>query len=134
MKEINELDLPEEIRYSEDHEWTKTNDDLIRIGISDYAQDQLGDVIFVDLPQKGDVFEKGAEFGSVESVKAVSDLFMPISGEILSVNAALEDTPELLNESPYEKGWMIDIKPSDLSELDALLDAVAYREMLKGLE
>ena len=134
MKEIEELNLLEDVRYSEDHEWTRSGEGTVRIGISDYAQDQLGDVIFVDLPRVGDSFEKGDEFGSIESVKAVSDLFMPIGGEVVAVNGSLEDVPELVNSSPYADGWMVDIKPADPTEIDALMDKDAYLEMLKGIE
>ena len=132
MKEINELNLPEDLKYSKDHEWTKLENDVVTIGINDYAQDQLGEIVFVELPETGDTFEKGDEFGSVESVKAVSEIFMPVSGEILEINEMLEDEPELVNESCYEKGWLIKVKLDDLSQLDNLLDKGAYLEMLKG--
>jgi len=134
MKEIDELNLPDDVRYAEDHEWIRSEGDKVRIGINDYAQDQLGDIVFVELPQSGDTFEKGEEFGTVESVKAVSELYMPIGGEILSVNTALEESPDLVNQSPYNDGWMIMVKPSDSAELEALITRDAYLEMLKGLE
>ncbi|TES93450.1 MAG: glycine cleavage system protein GcvH [Desulfobacteraceae bacterium] len=134
MKEIDELNLPDDVRYAEDHEWIRSEGDKVRIGINDYAQDQLGDIVFVELPQSGDTFEKGEEFGTVESVKAVSELYMPIGGEILSVNTALEESPDLVNQSPYNDGWMIEVKPSDSAELEALITRDAYLEMLKGLE
>ncbi len=134
MKEIDELNLPDDVRYAEDHEWIRSEGDKVRIGINDYAQDQLGDIVFVELPQSGDTFEKGEEFGTVESVKAVSELYMPIGGEILSVNTALEESPDLVNQSPYNDGWMIEVKPSDSAELEALITLDAYLEMLKGLE
>lgn len=134
MKEIDELNLPDDVRYAEDHEWIRYEGDKVRIGISDYAQDQLGDIVFVELPQSGDTFEKGEEFGTVESVKAVSELYMPIGGEILSVNTALEESPDLVNQSPYNDGWMIEVKPSNSAELEALITRDAYLEMLKGLE
>ena len=133
MKEISQLDLPENVRFTEDHEWARKEDGAIRVGIDDYAQDQLGDVVFVELPQVGDTFAKGDAFGSVESVKAVSELFMPLGGEISAVNKNLEESPELVNTSPYEEGWMIDVKPDDPGELDALMASDAYLEMLKGL-
>jgi glycine cleavage system H protein len=133
MKELSELILPEDMRYAKDHEWARAGGDSTRIGIDDYAQDQLGDIVFVELPQVGDKFARGDEFGTVESVKAVSELFMPIGGEVLSVNTALEESPELVNNSPYEEGWMIEIKPDDPAEMDALMDKNAYMEMLKGL-
>ncbi len=134
MKEIDELNLPDDVRYAEDHEWIRYEGDKVRIGISDYAQNQLGDIVFVELPQSGDTFEKGEEFGTVESVKAVSELYMPIGGEIISLNAALEESPDLVNQSPYNDGWMIEVKPSDSAELEALITRDAYLEMLKGLE
>jgi glycine cleavage system H protein len=132
MKEINDLNLPEDVKYSDDHEWAKLDGDAVTIGINDYAQDQLGEIVFVELPETGDTFSKGDEFGSVESVKAVSEIYIPISGEIVAVNEALEDAPELVNESCYEGGWLIKVKPEDLSELDALMDKAAYLQMLKG--
>ena len=133
MKEINELNLPEGLRYAEDHEWAKPEGESVRIGISDYAQDQLGDIVFVELPEIGTTFSKGDEFGTVESVKAVSELYMPISGEVTEINPNLEDTPELVNNDPYEGGWMITVKSNDPGEIDALMTKEAYLEMLKGL-
>ncbi len=134
MKEIQEMEFPEDLRYTEDHEWTLSEGEGIKIGISDYAQDQLGDIVFVELPQKGDRFEKGGEFGTVESVKAVAELFIPISGEILTVNSTLEGSPELVNKDPYGDGWMIEIKPSASDELKTLMPRDAYVEFLKGKE
>jgi glycine cleavage system H protein len=133
MKEINQLNLPDNLHYAEDHEWAKQDGDKIRVGIDDYAQDQLGDIVFVELPQVGDKLAKGDVFGTVESVKAVSELFMPIGGEIIAINKNLEDSPELVNTGPYDDGWMIDIKPKDTAELGSLMTKDAYLEMLKGL-
>ena len=130
MKELDEFNLPDNLRYAKDHECTRLEDDNVKIGIDDYAQDQLGDIVFVELPEVGATFSKGEEFGTVESVKAVSELFMPIGGEILAINTALEETPENVNNSPYDEGWMIEIKPSDVSEMDALMDKEAYIKML----
>lgn len=132
MKEINELYFPEELRYAEDHEWVKPKDQTALIGISDYAQDQLGDIVYVELPQVGKKLSKGAEFGVVESVKAVSELYMPMGGEILSVNKILDDTPETVNTAPYDDGWMIEIKIEDPNEFDSLMAKEAYLNMLKG--
>ncbi len=132
MKEIDELNLPDDLHYSKDHEWARLEGDKVIIGIDDYAQDQLGDIVFVELPEVGATFSKGEEFGTVESVKAVSELFMPIGGEILAINTALEETPEHVNNSPYNEGWMIEVKPSDVAEMDALMDKDAYIKMLKG--
>jgi glycine cleavage system H protein len=132
MKEINELNLPEDVKYTKDHEWAKADGDTVTIGINDYAQDQLGEIVFVEMPAVGDTFSAEEEFGSVESVKAVSEMYMPISGEITAVNEDLEDAPEKVNEDCYQSGWIIKVKASDLSELDALMDKAAYIEMLKG--
>ena len=132
MKEIDELNLPDDLRYAQDHEWTRLDGDKVVIGIDDYAQDQLGDIVFVELPEVGTTFSKGEEFGTVESVKAVSELFMPIGGEVLAINTTLEETPEHVNNQPYENGWMIEIKPSDVAEMDVLMDKEAYIKMLKG--
>lgn len=132
MKEINELNLPEDVKYTKDHEWAKAEGDTVTIGINDYAQDQLGEIVFVEMPAVGDSFSAEDEFGSVESVKAVSEMYMPVSGEILAVNEDLEDAPEKVNEDCYQSGWIVKIKASDLSEIDALMDKAAYLEMLKG--
>lgn len=131
MKEINELNLPEDVRYTDDHEWAKVSGDVVRVGISDYAQDQLGDIVFVELPGVGETFEAGDEFGTLESVKAVSELYIPVGGEITAVNTELEDTPELLNQDPYS-GWIIEVRPDNSEELESLLDRAAYLELLKG--
>jgi glycine cleavage system H protein len=131
MKEIHELILPDEVRYTSDHEWAKPSGDTVKVGITDYAQDQLGDIVFVELPEVGDSFDAGDEFGTLESVKAVSELYAPIGGEIVAVNEKLEDTPELLNQDPYG-GWIMEIKPSDAQELDKLFDRNTYLGTLKG--
>ena len=132
MKAISELNLPEDVRYTDDHEWAKKNGDVVRIGISDYAQDQLGDIVFVELPEVGDKFDKGEEFGTVESVKAVSELYMPMGGEVTAINETLTDEPELVNSDPYDGGWMMEIKASDPAEMDAMKSKADYLEMLKG--
>ncbi len=132
MKELSELKFPDDVRYAESHEWAKSEGDTVKVGISDYAQDQLGDIVFVELPEEGDSLEKGEEFGTVESVKAVSEIYMPVGGEIVAVNSGLEDAPELANNTPYTDGWMIEVKPDNPSELDNLLTADAYLEKLKG--
>jgi glycine cleavage system H protein len=132
MKEMDDLNFPDDVRYTEDHEWVKSEGETVKAGISDYAQDQLGDIVFVELPRIGDSFQKGQEFGTVESVKAVSELYMPVGGEVTEINTAIEDAPELVNTSPYQEGWMIVIKPDDPGELDSLMDRSAYLEMLKG--
>ena len=134
MKEIGELQLPDDVRYAEDHEWARSEGKHTRVGISDYAQDQLGDIVYVELPQVGDTFAKGEEFGTVESVKAVAELYMPVGGEILAVNTLLEESPELVNKSPYGDGWLIEVNPADSAELDALMTREIYLETLKGIE
>ena len=132
MKELNELNFPDDVSYAESHEWARAEGDRVKVGISDYAQDQLGDIVFVELPEVGDTFDKGEEFGTVESVKAVSELYMPVAGEITAVNSSLEDAPEKVNNTPYGDGWMIEINAENASELDGLLDNDAYLETLKG--
>ena len=132
MKELSELNFPDDFRYSESHEWAKPEGEKVKIGITDYAQDQLGDIVFVEMPGVGDTFDKGAEFGTVESVKAVSELYLPIAGEVVAVNATLEDAPELINHSPYTDGWMIQIKPDDPSEIESLMTKDAYLDSLQG--
>ncbi|SDP08193.1 glycine cleavage system protein GcvH [Desulforhopalus singaporensis] len=131
MKEISELNLPEDLRYTKDHEWAKVEGDTVKVGISDYAQDQLGDIVFVEMPEVGDTFEAEDEFGTLESVKAVSELYIPISGEIVAVNGDLEDSPELLNQDPYS-GWIVEVKPDNIDEINELLDKDAYLELLKA--
>lgn len=132
MKAIEDLKIPGDRRFTKDHEWARTEGELVRVGITDYAQDALGDVVFVELPAVGASFEAGEEFGTVESVKAVSELFMPVGGEVVAVNEALADAPEKVNQDPYNEGWMLQIKPADASAVDALMDQAAYLEMLKG--
>jgi len=132
MKEISDLSFSADVKYTKDHEWAKLAGDIVTIGLSDYAQDQLGEIVFVELPEVGDSFSKGDEFGSVESVKAVSEVYIPISGEVVEINEALEDAPELVNEDCYEGGWVIKVKPTDPSQLDELMDKAAYLDMLKG--
>lgn len=135
MKEIDDLTFPENVRYAEDHEWAQPVDGgKVRVGISDYAQDQLGDIVFVEMPEVGAVFEKGQVCGTLESVKAVAEMYIPVSGEILAVNEALEDSPGLVNESPYSDGWILEVKASNPSEWETLMTRKAYLEMLKGIE
>jgi glycine cleavage system H protein len=122
------FDVPEDLRYAESHEWATTDGSPARIGITDFAQDELGDVVFVELPAEGDEVTAGGEFGVVESIKAVSDLYSPVSGTVADVNEELLDRPELVNEDPYGDGWMIEVELSDPDDLDALLTADDYRE------
>lgn len=117
---------PPELRYNKSHEWIRVEGDEATIGITDHAQDALNDIVYVELPKVGQEFAAGAQFGVVESVKSVSDLYMPVAGKVLAVNGALEDEPEAMNEDPYGKGWMIRVKVSDAKQLDGLLSAEAY--------
>ncbi|WP_339214111.1 glycine cleavage system protein GcvH [Ornithinibacillus sp. FSL M8-0202] len=125
------MSLPNDLLYSKEHEWVKKEGNTVRVGITDFAQDELGDIVFVELPEVGDEIQVDEPFGSVESVKTVSELYAPISGKIVEVNTDLEDSPELVNEAPYEGAWMIVIEPSDESELDNLLSPEAYKELLE---
>jgi len=134
VKEISELNLPEDLRYAATHEWARLDGENVKVGITDYGQDRLGDITFVELPQVGDSFSKGEQFGTVESTKAVSELFAPVGGEVVAVNANLSDSPGLVNEDPYAAGWIIEIKLESPQDLDSLLNSAAYREMLGGLE
>lgn len=121
------MNIPAELKYTEDHEWVKVDGDVATIGVTDFAQGELGDIVYVEIETEGETIDANEVFGTVEAVKTVSDLFMPLSGEITEVNPELEDNPETVNENPYEGGWMIKIKMSDTSELDGLLDADAYK-------
>lgn len=123
------MSLPKDLRYSEEHEWVKVEGDKVRIGITSHAQSELGDIVFVELPEEGDEIETDEPFGSVESVKTVSELYAPISGKVVEVNEELDDSPEFVNESPYEKAWMIVVEPADSSQIDDLMSAEQYEEM-----
>jgi glycine cleavage system H protein len=122
------FDVPDDCYYLETHEWAREHDGLVRVGITDFAQDELGDVVFVELPQEGDQLTSEEPFGVVESIKAVSDLYAPVSGTVEAVNEALFDAPELVNEDPFGEGWMLEMAPDDTSELSGLLTATEYRE------
>ncbi|MBY0096990.1 glycine cleavage system protein GcvH [Mesobacillus maritimus] len=122
---------PKELRYSEEHEWVKTEGDKVRIGITEFAQSELGDIVFVELPEVGDELTANEPFGSVESVKTVSELYAPVSGKVVEVNEELNDSPEFVNESPYEKAWMVIVEPADAGEIDKLMSAEQYEEMIK---
>ncbi|HMZ81365.1 MAG TPA: glycine cleavage system protein GcvH [Acidobacteriota bacterium] len=123
---------PDDCSYTKDHEWIRVSGDTGRIGITYYAQESLGDVVYVDLPKVGETYKSGAPFGSVESVKAVSELFIPVSGEVLEVNAELADRPELVNNSPYDDGWMVVVRLTSPSEVDALLSATEYEDFINN--
>ncbi|MGM7634231.1 glycine cleavage system protein GcvH [Bacillus sp. Hm123] len=125
------MNAPKELRYSKEHEWIKTEGEQVRIGITEFAQSELGDIVFVELPSVGDEIKANEPFGSVESVKTVSELYAPISGKVVEVNEDLDDSPELVNESPYEKAWMVVVEVSDASQVDGLMTAEQYEEMVK---
>jgi len=124
------MKFPENLKYTKDHEWIRVEGDVAYVGITDYAQNQLGDIVFVDVSTEGDTVEAESVFGSIEVVKTVSDLFMPVTGEVLEVNEALDDDPSLVNTDPYGQGWIIKISPSDVGQIDQLLDAAAYRSII----
>ena len=124
------MSTPKELRYSEEHEWVKVEGDQVRIGITDFAQSELGDIVFVELPEVGDEIKADEPFGSVESVKTVSELYAPLSGKVVEVNEDLDDSPEFVNESPYEKAWMVVVEPADKSEIEKLMTAEQYEEMI----
>jgi glycine cleavage system H protein len=128
------MNFPDDLRYTREHEWARTKGRKVVVGITEYAGEQLGDVVYLELPDLGDAVKKGESFGVVESTKAVSELFAPISGKIVEVNDPLADAPETVNEDPYEEGWMVAIEPSDPSELDALMDARAYKAFVEEQE
>ena len=124
------MNIPANLKYTKDHEWVLINGDEATIGITEFAQSELGDIVFVEIETIGETMEKEAVFGSIEAVKTVSDLFMPLSGEIILLNESLESNPELVNTDPYGEGWMIKVKYSNINELDALLDKIAYEALL----
>lgn len=124
------MNVPENLKYTKDHEWCLIEGDTLTIGVTDFAQSELGDIVFVEVETEGEEIEKEEVFGSIEAVKTVSDLFMPVSGEIIAFNEALEATPEMVNSDPYGDGWIIKVKVSDTSDLDGLLDAAAYKELI----
>ena len=126
------MNIPAELKYTKDHEWIKIEGNTATVGITDFAQGELGDIVYVDVDTLDDNVEEGEIFGSVEAVKTVSDLFMPLSGEVIEFNDGLEDDPELVNSDPYGKGWMIKIDISDSSQIEKLLDVKAYQELIKG--
>jgi glycine cleavage system H protein len=126
------MDIPSELRYSTDHEWAKVEDGRVRVGITDYAQDALGDVVYVDVPEVGAKVERGESCAEVESTKSVSEIYAPISGTVAEINGDLTDNPQRLNEDPYGEGWMFVIEPTDVAQLGELLDAEGYRALIEG--
>lgn len=124
------MNFPTNVKYTSEHEWIRMEGEEAYVGITDYAQDQLGDIVFVDVTAEGETLEQGEVFGTIEVVKTVSDLFLPVGGEVLEINPALEENPELVNKDPYGEGWLIRIRPTDLSQLDGLIDAEAYKQII----
>ena len=124
------MNFPENLKYTKEHEWVSMEGDVATIGVTEFAQSELGDIVFVEIETEGETLDQNEVFGTIEAVKTVSDLFMPISGEIVAINSDLEDAPESVNESPYENGWMVKIKAYDLSEVDGLMDANAYKSLI----
>jgi glycine cleavage system H protein len=134
MKTFEQLDIRKDLFYTNTHEWVKKTGDIVRVGVDDYAQSALGDIVYVELPSVGAAVNAGAAFGSLESTKAVSDLNSPVTGKIVAVNEILSDSPELVNASPYEDGWIVEIEAADSKEFDALLKSDAYSEFVKTLD
>jgi len=126
------MDIRDNLKYTNDHEWIKLEDDTAIVGITDYAQKELGDIVFIEVETEGETLDKGETFGTVEAVKTVSDMYMPLSGEVTEFNEELEDQPELVNKDPYGDGWIVKIKISDKSEMDDLLDAEGYKKIIEG--
>lgn len=126
------MKVPDGLQYTKDHEWVRREGDLVVVGITDFAQSELGDIVFVELPQKGATLTAGKEFGTVESVKAVSEIFAPVSGEVVAVNETLGDAPETVNNDPYDAGWILKIRPSKPDELTGLLTPAAYAKLIEG--
>lgn len=124
--------VPDDRKYTQEHEWIQIDGDTATVGVTDYAANELGDIVFVELPQPGDEFSQGDTVGTIESVKAVADLYLPVSGEIIAINDAVVDSPELVNSSPLDDGWLVKVKLGDTAELDTLLDAAAYQELIGG--
>ena len=126
------MKFPENLKYTNEHEWIRLEGDVAYIGITDYAQEQLGDIVFVDVTTVGETLDANEVFGTIEVVKTISDLFLQVAGEVLELNEALEENPDLVNKDPYGEGWIIKIKPSDVSELDNLLDVEAYKKVINA--
>ena len=125
------MNFPQNLKYTNEHEWIRVDGDIAYVGITDYAQ-ELGDIVFVDIPTVGETLEAGETFGTIEVVKTISDLFLPIAGEVLEQNEALEENPELVNKDPYGEGWLIKVKPADVKAVEDLLDAEAYKAVVNG--
>lgn len=126
------MDFPQNLKYTSEHEWVRVEGDVAYVGITDYAQEQLGDIVFVDIPTVGEALEAGETFGTIEVVKTISDLFLPIAGEVIEQNEALEENPELVNKDPYGEGWLIKMKAADINAVEDLLDMEAYKAVING--
>lgn len=126
------MNFPQNLKYTNEHEWIRVEGDIAYVGITDYAQEQLGDIVFVDIPAVGETLEAGETFGTIEVVKTISDLFLPVAGELLEQNEALEENPELVNKDPYGEGWLIKMKPTNVKDIEDLLDAEAYKAVING--
>lgn len=126
------MNFPQNLKYTNEHEWIRVEGDIAYVGITDYAQEQLGDIVFVDIPAVGETLEAGETFGTIEVVKTISDLFLPVAGELLEQNEALEENPELVNKDPYGEGWLIKMKPANVKDIEDLLDAEAYKAVVNG--
>lgn len=126
------MNFPQNVKYTNEHEWIRLEGDVAYVGITDYAQEQLGDIVFVDIPTVGETLEANEVFGTIEVVKTISDLFLPVAGEIVEQNDALEENPELVNKDPYGEGWLIKMKPANASDLENLLDAEAYKAVVNA--
>lgn len=126
------MNYPENLKYTSEHEWIRLEGDIAYVGITDYAQEQLGDIVFVDITTEGETLDKNEVFGTIEVVKTVSDLFLPVGGEVLEQNEELADDPSLVNNDPYGKGWLIKIRPTDMAEFETLLDAEAYKALINA--
>ena len=124
------MNVPDNLKYSDDHEWVSVDGNIAKIGITDYAQGELGDIVFIDIDSEISEIKKGEPFGTIEAVKTVSDLFGPVSGKVIELNSKILDTPELINTDPYQEGWMLKVEMTDQSEIDALLDSAGYKELL----
>ena len=124
--------FPQNLKYTNEHEWIRVEGDIAYVGITDYAQEQLGDIVFVDIPTVGEALEADEVFGTIEVVKTISDLFLPVAGEVMEQNEALEENPELVNKDPYGEGWLIKMKPANLKDVEDLLDAEGYKKVING--
>ena len=126
------MNFPQNVKYTNEHEWIRLEGDVAYVGITDYAQEQLGDIVFVDIPTEGETLEAGEVFGTIEVVKTISDLFLPVAGEVVEQNPALKENPELVNKDPYGEGWLIKMKPANAADLDNLLDAEGYKAVVNA--